>query len=57
MWTKALAFLSNWVSVILCVCGLILLSAGAFMLNTIVGVAFTGIEFIAAAVLIERERG
>ncbi|MCG0574026.1 hypothetical protein ACI3GN_01945 [Lactiplantibacillus plantarum] len=51
------AFLGDWLSVILFLTGVILLSVAAFAVNLIVGLLVSGILLIVMACLLDKERG
>lgn len=51
------AFFGDWLSVILFLTGVILLSVAAFAVNLIVGILVSGILLIVMACLLDKERG
>lgn len=51
------AFFGDWLSVILFLTGVILLSVAAFAVNLIMGLLVSGILLIVMACLLDKERG
>ncbi|KRN36118.1 hypothetical protein IV39_GL000511 [Lactiplantibacillus plantarum] len=51
------AFFGDWLSVILFLTGVILLSVAAFAVNLIVGLLISGILLVVMACLLDKERG
>lgn len=51
------AFFSDWLSVILFLTGVILLSVAAFAVNLIMGLLVSGILLVVMACLLDKERG
>lgn len=51
------AFFDDWLSVILFLTGVILLSVAAFAVNLIMGLLVSGILLIVMACLLDKERG